>query len=513
MTSTIQLTPLRYEMPTVTLEVMAREAALSQWSEIPVVQVLRFQLQVRSFDGGVAPVDIRGDRDTFFALQRAIQPYIQSQLTGEKTMAGDRTSNLPYLEAEGLTRHRLYLGNLKTQSGETSVPLGAIQLADLGDVLEQLDTQVRLLPISLTPSVRRRPWRQWGAIAASMVAAVGLTTTLWPFYQSQDKTNQTALEAPLADQEVSSVPASPERLESSRPAEAIPPPTEESADGPESDVSSEATETIRSQPENLDLQPTPEPTTKANQPNPGSSASSNAPAPKPTLGPSTPSPANRDEDAAASSPAPTEPDPPADPVPPATPDPISESEGLLDREVQTAPETEAADEDFVSSDRLTQETPAAANRGPNPGVSDAQRGTQGADAASATSAMPDRGESLVLTPESTAQAESLPLPETPAEASAAETAAAVPSFATLAAEISEQWVPPADLTRTLTYTLTLKADGTLAEIIPNDDLAAQYRDRAGLPSLGTPILSSPSPSQLRVLLYPSGNAQVIPVAP
>ncbi|MEO1299804.1 MAG: DUF4335 domain-containing protein, partial [Cyanobacteria bacterium J06636_16] len=381
MISTTQLTPRCYETPTVTLEVMARDAAISQWSEVPVVQILRFQLQIRSLDEEVAPVEIRGDRDAFLGLHQAIQLHIQNQLMGEETLASDRSSQLPYLETEGLTHHRLHLGGLKTRSGEASITLGAIQLADLGDVLEQLDTQVRLLPIALTPSRRRRPWRQWGGVAAGVVAAVGLTTTLWPFYQSQNQVSETALEAPMADQEAIPAPVSPENLESSRAAQATPPPTEEPANAPGSDASAEVAEAVP-QFDDLDLQPFPETNAKANPSELGASPSDSTPTPKPTLGPPAPSASDLDEAVAASpsastpASAPAEPEPPASPAPPAASNSRSETEVSADSEDQSASVAETAGEDSALQELLTERTATAHDRGSDLGAADVPIDTQ-----------------------------------------------------------------------------------------------------------------------------------------
>lgn len=205
MTSTTPLTPLRYDSPTVTLEVMARAAAVSQWSEKLVVQVLRYRLQIRDASDEAEPVEILGDRTSFLPLIEAVQVYIQAQLTGVEA-GGDRPLQGPTLEPCGLTCHTLHLGTLCTTAGASAVTLGAVQLADLGDVLNQLEARVRPLPVPLTVTQQRRPWQQWGAIAAGMVAAVGLTTVLWPSYQLQ-RTGDTALEAPVAETESADAPA------------------------------------------------------------------------------------------------------------------------------------------------------------------------------------------------------------------------------------------------------------------------------------------------------------------
>ncbi|HEY9886897.1 MAG TPA: DUF4335 domain-containing protein, partial [Candidatus Obscuribacterales bacterium] len=203
MTLTTPLTPYRSDSPTVTLEVMARVAAVSQWSERPVVEVWRYHLHLRQGEDD-SLVEIRGDRASFLPLVAAVQDYIQAQLA-QTALPGDRPPDLPYLVPRGLTQHQLHLGSLQTTTGATSLTLGIAQLADLGDVFAQLEAQVRPLPVSLRPERRQRPWRQWGTAAAGIVAAVGLTTVLWPTYDAQRELGDTALEAPPTTTE--SVPA------------------------------------------------------------------------------------------------------------------------------------------------------------------------------------------------------------------------------------------------------------------------------------------------------------------
>ncbi len=222
MASPTRLTPLRSETPTVTLEVMAREAAVSQWSERPVAEVLRYHLQIRSPTEPQSVIEIRGDRTTFLALEHAIAGYwagtedlsAAENLSLTPAITPSFLPTLPRLEPVGLTQYRLHLGNLQTTTGAQEILLGAVQLADLAVVLAQLDAQVRWLPVSLHPRSKRAAWQVWGTAAAGIVAAVGLTTTLWPSYQLTQR-GEVMNESALPDEEVgSSVPAAEEAARS-----------------------------------------------------------------------------------------------------------------------------------------------------------------------------------------------------------------------------------------------------------------------------------------------------------
>ncbi|MBE7380898.1 MAG: DUF4335 domain-containing protein [Leptolyngbya sp. SIO1E4] len=463
MTLTTQLTPFRYETPTVTLEVTAREAAVSQWSAMPVVQVLRFQLQVRNLDPEVPPVEIRGDRTDFIPLNDAVQHYIQTQLTRNAPEARDRRPDAPYLEAQGLTCHVLHLGSLSAPEQVSTLTLGAIQLADLGDVFDQLEAQVQLLPVALTPLARRRPWRQWGTVAAGVVAAVGLTTALWPTYQSYRGGNETALEAPIADQELPPPPAS-SRLEQAPVAEeSLPAEDAPAATAPE--TAPPPDEALSASPPQATVDATPK--TQSSNPSPPPANDEAAVPPKPSAAPPTPA-----EVAPAVPPTPSQ--LPAAPAP--EPEALAGADDNVETESFGGVEAEVEGDEGMSPESMPEGMTAADDVPEN-------------DAPNA-SIFSDIGRTATST---------------------AAAAAAPPPLATLTAAIAERWQPPEALEQTLSYTLTLTAAGALAEITPDTDLAASYRDRAGLPEIGTQISAPGEFQQIQVLLFPNGEVQVTPI--
>jgi len=441
MTSTTQLTPLRYDTPTVTLEVMTREAAVSQWSDKPVVQVLRYQLQIRDLSGEAEPIEIRGDRTSFLPLVQAIETYVQAQLSN----GGDRPRPAapPYLAAQGLTQHTLQLGRDRTTTGQSQITLGAIQLADLEQVLDELNRAVRPLPVSLGATRQQRPWRQWGATAAGLVAAVGVTTVLWPNYQSQQGL-ETAQPGPTADQETALSPDSLELDERAEP-EADPSDAAESGSAATSD----------------------EPSVVAEPPAiaPGESRADGAP----------------DSDAAV--PTPT----PRTPAPASTNEPGAGAETSSDRtsgDVNPSVATEPPPESQAAADATTPAPTNQANMPPAPATNEA------APASPPTETEMEAETAAPLTANDSQRAAIAPAPG---------------SLADLVQQVRDRWTPPAGLEQTLSYTLVFAADGTLVDVIPADELASEYRDRTGIPSVGTVGLPSGAPQRVLLLLQSNGE--------
>ncbi|WP_008312355.1 DUF4335 domain-containing protein [Leptolyngbya sp. PCC 6406] len=211
MTSTAEITSLRYETATATLEVTGRQAAVSRWSDRPVVQPHRFRLQLLP-SAELVPqgVEIRGDRAQFLALCTALETYIQDHLRDplrgeESPPVAPGAIRTPSLSPQGLTRHRLHLGSLQTTDGESVLFLSSLQLADLASLSGQLDQQVRLLPVTLTAKARwsrtglglAHPWQRWGSLAAGLIAVVGVAS-LWPSLQQSPNLAPTASQESLS---------------------------------------------------------------------------------------------------------------------------------------------------------------------------------------------------------------------------------------------------------------------------------------------------------------------------
>lgn len=523
-----QLTSLRYETATVTLLVTARETAISQWSPLPVVQVLRYHLVIREVEGDELLAEMRGDRTSFLSLVDAVQHYIQAQLTPTATFPTviaptdapiATVSDSEFrLEPQGLTRHTLHLGSLGTIAGNHEVILGTAQLADLGDVFDQLEAQVRCLPVSLVGE-QRRPWRIWGTAAAGIVAAVGMTTSLWPLYQSQQLT-ETAFEAPVSDQSI------PESAASSELEQAIAP-EESEADLAESEADLEGTDET--------LPPSDETPNTATEPiaKPEDAVASDIvkqlPRSRPTPAPpdfeisrSQTKPSDNPESSISQPPAPAaRPPETRSPVPAARSPETRSEEGSSD-----SPNEAFQLEEFALNPSIDQtSTPGSGSVGDRPeestessevpreptfpttrrsGTPHSAPGLPTEDADSpAREAMPNSGrpnsaETMDATP-----AMPLSLPDTVESSSRLD-------LETLTTQLTEAWRPPDALNQPIAYRLTLAPDGSITQIESEDDLAEQYRDRASLPALGTLILLPGTPSQVCIRLYPDGSAEAFP---
>ena len=316
MTATATLLTQRYDSPTARLDITGRALALSQWSDRPVVQVHRFHLWLHPGDGDggepEAGVEIQGDRAQFLKLQAAVQAYVADTLRtfppgfNHPATATETAPDLPTFTPQGLTGHQVQLGSLRTQTGASTVTLGAVQLADLAQVFAQLDQQVRLLPVALMAnSTRTVGWQRWSSVAAGFVAAVGLAA-LWPYLNpgSPPTSRDQAVEHESVD------PA--DAFESA--AE----PEPEAAAAPETDTRAES-----------ELAPAPD----AEIPPPGTDAQPPTPAaPKATTAPPNP----RDLPPASSPPEPTPPEEAAGEAP--------ERDGMIaaDSAADVAPEASAA---------------------------------------------------------------------------------------------------------------------------------------------------------------------------
>ncbi len=204
----------RYTPPTCTLEVSrANDSPLSRWASQPVVKDVRFQL---SLDDPKLPDDqwitVEGDRSQLESLREAVSNYVHHLLLGSAQeldfssvseaddpaiathpLVDSQTHSaaaLPNsagisLQPQGLLNHKLHLGSLTPvdmpvdTSGDANatVQLSTLQLFDLANALDEYSADILDLP-ALPRAGWVKPFPQWASIAAVMLVAVGLTTSV-----------------------------------------------------------------------------------------------------------------------------------------------------------------------------------------------------------------------------------------------------------------------------------------------------------------------------------------------
>ncbi len=220
----------RYTPPTCTLEIAATGSALSRWTDRAVLKNLRFQL---SLDDPKLPEDkqvlLRGDRTQLEALWGAVTTHVQSQLnqppalypassassalgngtiseaslTDGITVGGTVGESLAAktgirLQSRGLVSHDLHLGTLATEQSGAIVPLSALQLFDLANVLDEYHAEALTLPALGRPAWIKSPSR-WGSVAAALLLAIGATTALTKFVTDVSNPNVQVASAPTSE--------------------------------------------------------------------------------------------------------------------------------------------------------------------------------------------------------------------------------------------------------------------------------------------------------------------------
>jgi Domain of unknown function (DUF4335) len=195
----------RYTPPTCTLEIAAQQSPLSRWMGKIALKDLRFKL---SFDDPRVNDDrwitLRGDRDQLESLSTAVNDYVQSFLTqssaginsGGTLLAAPATvteSGIA-IQPKGLLSHQLQLGSLATAESGAALPLSSTQLADLATALDEYAAEATSMPKLERPVWLRQP-QNWAAMAAGLLVAVGLSTSV---LKGLDKSSPTTANAPTA---------------------------------------------------------------------------------------------------------------------------------------------------------------------------------------------------------------------------------------------------------------------------------------------------------------------------
>ena len=86
----------------------------------------------------------------------------------------------------------------------------------------------------------------------------------------------------------------------------------------------------------------------------------------------------------------------------------------------------------------------------------------------------------------------------------------IPQVSQVRGYFEEKWQPPADLTKSLQYNLTIDQTGKVQSIKPVGETAVKYSKQAKLPKIGEVItsnLTNTQPATIRVVLQPDGKVQ------
>lgn len=443
----------RYTPPTCTLEVMAKESALSRWAGQSVVKDVRFQL---SLDDPKLPqeewVTVRGDRPQLTALCEAVSLYVQQFLSADEGRSSQPTLPAPTalmtaaphapavatltqpmagitLQASGLLHHELHWGDLATAETGAMTRLSTLQLFDLANALDDYAGDVLELP-QRSPVGWVKSFPNWAQVAAVILVAIGLSTSALRLLDGSTPTPMTA-----------SAPTSSEGANSSdqKIATQLPPA-----------VVDKATPPVIS---NAKLPPPPPVgATATGKPGLPTVTTPQSPSPSPASG-TVPS------NSVAVYPVPVVPGAPT----------------IIQSETATRPGS-------PPPIAIAPPPPAPAPRSP---VADSLAATSPAIAAR-------RGAFA-------------------GESSANNTAFdTIPQVAEVRTYFQQKWQPPEGLAQILEYSIRLNAEGKIETISPLRQASGDYIDRTGMPLIGEPFVSplkGRQTAKIRVVLEPNGQVK------
>jgi hypothetical protein len=148
-----------YDLPTCLLEVWSERSPLSEWSDRPIAQNLRFCLTIDQSGrfGRVKQKTIEGNQNLLGKIIEAVADY------ADKFLTEDSFSSL---------NHHLSIPNAPKLN---RLNLTTLQLFDLVSSLEQCAIEVTILPTVELEVKRVTP--AWLKIAALVIATVGVTTS------------------------------------------------------------------------------------------------------------------------------------------------------------------------------------------------------------------------------------------------------------------------------------------------------------------------------------------------
>ncbi|MBV6624974.1 MAG: DUF4335 domain-containing protein [Rivularia sp. (in: Bacteria)] len=536
----------RYTPPTCTLEVLAQSSPLSRWMGKSVLKQVRFNLR---FDDPRQPEDekivVQGDRDQLEALYTAVSGYVQEILQQSPENFWDSrikahsasTTQFPnsledvssleqdaansrnkfanrgniYLQPSSNLTHQLFLGSLANQATGTSIQLGLLQLFDLATALDEYIADVVALPTEAQPRGNSFAIPAWAPVAAVLVLGLGLVPFTYQYANRLREKNETGETVATANKDIASDEAAkgsltplPVPTSLATPSPNISPlptlgaglnipnaslPTQQASPAPTLAATQKPSTTFPSastQPSSsLSSIPLPplgnnsfgnSATTKPQaggqtlsiSPNSSSAKTNGGIATQPNLGTNSSAslPKNRTSLPSTSLPTLTNPSTPKSPIIPSKPaNTIPQSGNNQESLLTKLPKSS----DDLAAQLRENRSASAANNG----------GKSSATTAAANS------ETLFDTNQ----------------------VAEVRNF------LRKRWQPPRGLKQPLQYSLTVGVDGALEQILPLTKAARDNVDRAGIPEIGQPFVSSSRNGQnvrVRAVLRPNGKVQVFP---
>ncbi len=445
----------RYTPPTCTLEVMAKESALSRWAGQAVVKDVRFQL---SLDDPKLPkedwVTVKGDRTQLTALCEAVSLYVQQFLSADEGLSLQPTPTAPTalmtaaprahavatltqpmagitLQANGLLHHELHWGDLATAETGAMTRLSILQLFDLANALDDYAGDVLELP-QRSPVGWVKSFPNWAQVAAVILVAIGLSTSALRLLDGSTPTPMTA-----------SAPTSSEGANSTdqKIATQLPPA-----------VVDKATPPVIS---NAKLPPPPPMgATATGKPGFPTVTPPKLPSPSPASG-TVPS------NSVAVYPVPVVPGAPTIIQAETAPKPGSPAT----IEIAPLPRSAAPGPRSPAADSLSASSPAIA----------ARRGAVATESGANNTAFDS-----------------------------------IPQVAEVRTYFQQKWQPPEGLAQILEYSIRLNAEGAIENISPLRQASGDYIDRTGMPLLGEPFVSplkGRQTAKIRVVLEPNGQVK------
>lgn len=499
----------RYTPPTCTLEVLAQSSPLSRWMGKSVLKQVRFNLR---FNDPRQPEEgqivVQGDRDQLEALSMAVSGYVQEILQqspenfwASRVEAHSSSISKPfspedvpslepdisnsrnefgiipniYLQPSSNLTHQLFLGSLANQSSGASIQLGLLQLFDLATALDEYMADVVALPTETQQPQRNFAIPAWAPVAAVLVLGLGLMPLTYQYANRLREENKTGETVATANKEIGNDAVSklltplptPDSLTP------LPNPSPLPTLGTGLNIPSGSLPVPGA---------SPLPTLSATQ-KPGTTFPSVSNIPLPPLGNSnngsstttkTPS-ADTNGGVAAKPSTPTSKTNLPLLINPSTPK-IPE---ISSKQAGATPQSENIQKDLLTKLPLSNDDLATQLRKRNP--------ASPADNANKS-------------PKTTAAANRQTLFDTN-------------QIAEIRSYFNKSWNPPRGLSEPLEYSLTVGVDGALEQILPLGKSARDNVDKAGIPKIGQPFVTSSRNGQnvrIRAVFNPNGKVQVFP---